>query len=103
VFTTSGTYPWSFVTQEFHSGQPSHGCYSKLSQWWLEFNRRGTIGSVASLLAATLYRENPDKNHKLWNIGSTERHALHTQVLLEWLLHINGKFTMRKFKSSLLW
>ena len=25
VFATSGTYPWSFVTQMFHSGQPSHG------------------------------------------------------------------------------
>ena len=25
VFTTSGTYPWSFVTQLFHIGQPSHG------------------------------------------------------------------------------
>jgi hypothetical protein len=25
VFTTSGTYLWSFVTQIFHSGQPSHG------------------------------------------------------------------------------
>jgi hypothetical protein len=24
-FTTSGTYPWSFVTQIFHNGQPSHG------------------------------------------------------------------------------
>ena len=24
-FATSGTYPWSFVTQIFHSGQPSHG------------------------------------------------------------------------------
>ena len=24
VFTTSGTYPWLFVTQIFHSGQPSH-------------------------------------------------------------------------------
>jgi len=56
VFTTSGTYPWSFVTQVFHSGQPSHDCDSKLSQWWLEFNRRGTIGSVASLLAVTFYR-----------------------------------------------
>jgi hypothetical protein len=22
---TNGTYPWSFVTQIFHSGQPSHG------------------------------------------------------------------------------
>ena len=25
VFTTSGTYPWSFVTQIFHTGQQSHG------------------------------------------------------------------------------
>ena len=24
MFTTSGTYPWSFVTQVFHSGQVSH-------------------------------------------------------------------------------
>jgi hypothetical protein len=25
VLTTSGAYPWSFVTQIFHNGQPSHG------------------------------------------------------------------------------
>ena len=25
VFTTSGTYSWSLVTQIFHNGQPSHG------------------------------------------------------------------------------
>jgi len=25
MFTTSETYPWSFVTQIFHNGQPSHG------------------------------------------------------------------------------
>jgi hypothetical protein len=25
VFTKSGTYPWSFVTPIFHSGQSSHG------------------------------------------------------------------------------
>ena len=25
VFTTSGTYLWSFVTHIFHNGQPSHG------------------------------------------------------------------------------
>jgi predicted nucleic acid-binding protein len=35
------------------------------------------------LLAATLYQENPDRNHKLWNIVSTERYILHMQVLLE--------------------
>jgi len=25
VYMTSGTYAWSFVTQIFHNGQPSHG------------------------------------------------------------------------------
>jgi hypothetical protein len=25
MFTTSTTYPWLFVTQIFHNGQPSHG------------------------------------------------------------------------------
>jgi len=25
VFTTSGLYPWSFMTQLFYNGQPSHG------------------------------------------------------------------------------
>jgi hypothetical protein len=25
VFTISGTYPWSFVTQIFHNGEPSRG------------------------------------------------------------------------------
>ena len=30
MFTTSGTYPWSFVTQIFHIGQPSYGGYCKI-------------------------------------------------------------------------
>jgi hypothetical protein len=34
---------------------------------------KGTLGSVASLLAATLYQGNIDRNHKLWNIVSSER------------------------------
>jgi hypothetical protein len=29
VFTTSGTHPWSFVTQIFHNYQPNHGGDSK--------------------------------------------------------------------------
>jgi hypothetical protein len=28
---------------------------------------KGTLGSVAALLAATLYQGNHDRNHKLWN------------------------------------
>ena len=31
----------------------------------------GTLGSLASLLAATIYQGNHDKNYKLWNIRST--------------------------------
>jgi hypothetical protein len=30
---------------------------------------KGNLGSVASLLAATFYQGNLDRNHKLWNIG----------------------------------
>jgi hypothetical protein len=41
---------------------------------WLNSKPIGTIGSIAFLLAATLYQENPDRNHKLWNIRSTERY-----------------------------
>jgi hypothetical protein len=43
----------------------------------------GTLGSASSLLAATLYQGNAERNHKLWNIISTERCMLHMQVLLE--------------------
>ena len=35
------------------------------------------LGSVGSLLAATLYQENTGKNHRLWDIVSTERYILH--------------------------
>jgi hypothetical protein len=35
VFTASGTYLWSFVTQIFHGGQPGHGVDPK---WWFQLN-----------------------------------------------------------------
>jgi hypothetical protein len=41
---------------------------------------KGTLDSVASLLAATLYHGNPDRNQKLWNIVSSERYILHNHV-----------------------
>ena len=52
-----------------------------------------TLGSVASLLAPTLYQGHPGRNDMLWII------VLYAAGML---LHINGKFTMRKLKSSLL-
>jgi hypothetical protein len=84
VFTTSGTYPWSYVTlQVFHKCQPSHGDDRKTFEVMTSTSLRGTLGSVASLFAATLYHGNPDRNHKFWSIVSTERYILHMQVLLE--------------------
>jgi hypothetical protein len=55
VLTTSGTYPWSFMTQLFHNGQPSHGGDRATSEVMTSTSPRGTLGSVACLLVATLY------------------------------------------------
>ena len=56
----------------------------KLSKWWLQLNQsQVTLSSAASLLAATLYIGNHDRNHKLWNIGSIQRCILHMQALLK--------------------
>ena len=47
--------------------------------------------SVASLLAATLYQGTPDRNHKLWNIVSTEIYIYTPYTgAAGMLLHING-------------
>ena len=56
MFTTSETYPWSFVTQIFHSGQPSHGVDRKIFEVMSSTLPKGIIGSVASMLAANLYQ-----------------------------------------------
>jgi hypothetical protein len=59
------------VTQIFDNGQPSHGGDRKIFEVMTSNLPRGTLGSVASLLAATLYQGNPDRNHKLSNIVSS--------------------------------
>ena len=43
VFTTSGTYPWSFVTQIFHNGQPSHGGDRKTFEVMTSTLPKGTL------------------------------------------------------------
>ena len=53
------------ICQIFHNGQPSHGGDRKLFEVMTSTLPKGTLGSVASLLAASLYQENPDRNHKL--------------------------------------
>ena len=54
VLTTSGTYPWPFVTQIFHSGQPSHGDDRTIFEVMTSTLPEGTLVSIASLLSATL-------------------------------------------------
>ena len=58
------------MTQIFHNIQPSHGGNRKIFEVMTSTLPRGPLGSVASLLAATLYQEYPDRNNKLWNIVS---------------------------------
>jgi hypothetical protein len=53
---------------------------------------KGTLGSLASLLVATLYQENPERNHKLWNIVSSERD----------IYFIKGSHEMKKFETLTL-
>ena len=48
---TSGTYPWSFVTQIFHNGQPRHGGDRKFSEVMNSTFPKRTLGLVVSLLA----------------------------------------------------
>jgi hypothetical protein len=64
-------------------GPGSHGGDRKIFETMTSTLPKGTLGSVASLLAATLYQGNPDRNHKLWDIVSSEIYILHMQVLLE--------------------
>jgi hypothetical protein len=47
-------------------------------------------GSVASLLAATLYQGNHDRNYKVWNIGSSgsEVRVTRSLVLYVYFKHI---------------
>ena len=60
VFTTSGTYPWSFLTQMFRKGLPRHDGGRKTVEVMTSIEPIGTLGSVA-----TLYQGNPDMSHGL--------------------------------------
>jgi hypothetical protein len=54
------------------------------------------------LLATTLNQENPDRNHKLWNTGSIEIYMYTPYACVAGMLrHVNGHFTMEKFKPSI--
>ena len=87
VFTTSGTYRGHLWHRySIMVNQVIHGGDRKIFEVMTSTLSKGTLGSVASLLAATLYQGNPDRNHKLWNIVSFERDILHMQVIISLLV-----------------
>jgi hypothetical protein len=58
-FNDKWNISWSFVTHIFNNGQPSHGGDRKIFEVMTSTLPKGNLGSVASLLAATLYQELP--------------------------------------------
>jgi hypothetical protein len=56
------------VTHIFQNRQPSHGGDRKYFEVMTSTLPKGTLGVVASMLAATLYNGIRERNHKLWNI-----------------------------------
>jgi hypothetical protein len=58
-----------------------------------------TFGSIGKLFATILYQGIPDGKDMIWNIISNGRYTTYA-ALTGILLHINGKFTMGKSKSS---
>ena len=65
MLTTNGTYSSSLVTHILYSGQQSHGGDRNTLEVMTSTALRGTLGSVASLLAATLYQGTSDSNYNL--------------------------------------
>jgi hypothetical protein len=45
--------------------------------------KQDSINESGMFLSASLYQGNPDRKHKLWNIGSNERYILLMQVRLK--------------------
>jgi hypothetical protein len=88
------------VTHIFHNGLPSHCGDRKLFEVMTSTLPKGTLSSVASLLAETLDLD-LDRIHNLWNIVSSERYILHMQDAGGMLQHINGKTTYCKFGTRL--
>ena len=102
VRTTSGTFPWSLVTQIFRNGQQSI--------WWRSYNFRSDDFKLANSNPwfISFFVSNNPLFRKSWQepqpLGYLSSREIYTPYAGGdgMLLHINGKFTMRKFKSSVL-
>ena len=92
--------------QIFHSGQPCHGGDRNIFEVMTSTLPKRTLGSVASLLTATLYQGSPDKNHKLWNIVSLrDIYSIYRRcwnvATYNWKAH-NGKIEIISFVAKFL-
>jgi hypothetical protein len=58
------------------------------------------LGSLASLLATTLYLGNTDRTHNRWDIWAAERYTLHMQVVMEELLALPRHMAHLGFSGS---
>jgi hypothetical protein len=67
---------------DFNFPPNHHGGDRKIFEVMTSTLPKGTLGSVASLLAATPYQENHDRNHKFWNVYQL-RYIFFMLVLLE--------------------
>ena len=102
VFTTSGTYRWSFLHRYSIAVKHVMVATVTFSKWWLyQTLPKGTLISVASLLAASSIKDimigatSSGISYHLRDIYSINIYAAGM------LPHINGKFTIGKLKSSL--
>ena len=88
MIMANGTYSWSFVTQILRYRQPNQYGVRKAFDVMTSTKPLGTHDSVVFLFVIALYQRNPDMNHKLRNIVSTEIYKI---FHLQMLLHTNGK------------
>ena len=88
VLTTSGTYPWSYVTQIFHSGQPSHGNFNltKRNPWFSNFfvssnplSKQILIGTTSSGISYQLI-DIHSVCRCCWNVDTYEWKVHHRKI-----------------------
>ena len=84
--TGSAYYKWNISVVICDTDLPQRSSKS----WWRPYNFRSDDFNLTKrnpwfssyLASSNLNQGNPDMNHKLWNIVSTEKYILHMQVLL---------------------
>ena len=108
VFTTSGTYRWSFLNRYSIAVKQVMVSTVTLSKWWLyQTLLKRTLISVASWLAASSIKDimigatSSGISYHLRDIYSIYIYIYIYIYAAGMLLHINGKFTMGKLKLSL--